>query len=53
MIILGYDISNRTTFPGSKKLIIESLSPSDSVNSDSLKTKTEKSKKKIEKRKKN
>jgi len=35
MIILGYDISKRTTFPGSKKLLIESIAPSDSVLKDS------------------
>lgn len=34
MIILGYDISKRTTFPGSKKLLIESVAPSDSVLKD-------------------
>jgi len=33
MIIVGYDISKRTTFPGSKKLLIESLAPSDSSDS--------------------
>jgi hypothetical protein len=37
MIILGYDISRRTTFPGSKKLLLESLAPSDTVNVDSAK----------------
>jgi hypothetical protein len=37
MIILGYDISKRTTFPGSKKLLIESLAPSDTTREDSTK----------------
>jgi hypothetical protein len=35
MIILGYDISRRTTFPGSKRLLIESLAPTDTVKADS------------------
>ena len=34
MLIIGYDISKRTTFPGSKKLLIETLMPSDTVTSD-------------------
>ena len=34
MIILGYDISKRTTFPGSKKLLIETILPSDSTKAD-------------------
>lgn len=38
MIVIGYDISKRTTFPGSKKLIIESLSPTDTTETDSTKT---------------
>lgn len=33
MIIVGYDISKRTTFPGSKKLIIETLAPSEPMDS--------------------
>ena len=37
MIIIGYDISKRTSFPGSRKLMIESLSPSDTVVNDSTK----------------
>jgi hypothetical protein len=41
---VGYDISRRTTFPGSKKLLIESLSPSDSTETDTVKIKAEKSK---------
>ena len=44
MFFLGYDISKRTTFPGSKKLLIETLSPSDTINSDTLKIITEKGK---------
>ena len=44
MIIIGYDISKRTTFPGSKKLIIESLSPSDTTVVDTTKAKTNTSK---------
>jgi len=43
MIFLGYDISKRTTFPGSKKLIIESLSPSDSTQTDTTKIDVNKS----------
>ena len=41
MIIVGYDISKRTTFPGSKKLLIETLAPSepmDSIEIDTTKT---------------
>ncbi|NJN26773.1 MAG: hypothetical protein HC819_12770 [Cyclobacteriaceae bacterium] len=34
MMIIGYDISSRTTFPGSKKSIIERLSPTDSSATD-------------------
>ena len=40
MIIIGYDISKRTAFPGSKKLIIETLMPSDSTITDSTKIET-------------
>ena len=36
MLIIGYDISKRTTFPGSKKLLIETLMPSDTVTSDTV-----------------
>lgn len=43
MFFLGYDISKRTTFPGSKKLLIESLSPTDTIKSDTLHIITEKS----------
>lgn len=37
MIFLGYDISKRTTFPGSKKLLIESILPSDTIKTDTTK----------------
>lgn len=40
MIIIGIDISKKTTFPGSKKYLKESLSPSDSLESDSSKEKS-------------
>ncbi len=42
MIAIGFDISRKTTFPGSKKLLKESIAPSDTtevkadVESDSL-----------------
>ena len=39
MLIIGYDISKRTTFPGSKKLLIETLMPSDTVTTDTSKMK--------------
>ena len=39
MLIIGYDISKRTTFPGSKKLLIETLMPSDTVTTDTAKMK--------------
>jgi hypothetical protein len=42
MFIIGYDISRKTTFPGSKKFLIETLAPSDTVKTDSTKFKTEK-----------
>jgi hypothetical protein len=29
MLFIGYDISKRTTFPGSKKHLKESIAPSD------------------------
>ncbi|MCK5467217.1 MAG: hypothetical protein KAI99_01865 [Cyclobacteriaceae bacterium] len=35
------DISKRTTYPGSKKLLIESLVPSDSTETDSTKIETD------------
>ncbi|MCK5279914.1 MAG: hypothetical protein KAK04_15270 [Cyclobacteriaceae bacterium] len=41
MIIISYDISKRTTYPGSKKLLIESLVPSDSTETDSTKIETD------------
>ncbi|MGF1638580.1 MAG: hypothetical protein ACFCUU_15995 [Cyclobacteriaceae bacterium] len=37
LVAVSIDISGRTTFPGSKKLLKESLLPSDTVASDSLK----------------
>ena len=42
VIFVGYDISRKTTFPGSKKLLRESLAPSDSVKSDTVNTEGEK-----------
>ena len=39
ILIIGYDISKRTTFPGSKKLLIETLMPSDTVTTDTAKMK--------------
>ena len=42
MIALGYDISKRTTFPGSKKLLIESILPSDTIKSDTAKVDSKK-----------
>ena len=41
MLIIGYDISKRTTFPGSKKLLIETLMPSDTLTTDTAKVKNE------------
>ena len=41
MLIIGHDISKRTTFPGSKKLLIETLMPSDTVTTDTAKMKNE------------
>jgi len=38
MVIIAYDISKRTAFPGSKKLMMETLMPSDSLSVDSTKT---------------
>jgi len=37
MFIIGYDISRKTTFPGSKKFLIESLAPSDTIQADTTK----------------
>ncbi len=34
MAAIGYDISRRTTFPGSKKLLKESIFPSDTTKRD-------------------
>lgn len=36
-ILVGYDITTRTSFPGSKKLLKESIAPSEPDNQDSLK----------------
>lgn len=43
MVYLGYDISSRTTFPGSKHQLKERLidQPDDSIQVDSLRNKTE------------
>lgn len=32
-IIVGYDISRRTSFPGSKKLLKESIAPTEEIDS--------------------
>jgi hypothetical protein len=39
LAIVGYDISRKTTFPGSKKLLKESINPSDSLEYDTLSVK--------------
>ncbi len=39
-IIVGYDISTKTSFPGSKKYLKESIAPSDKGEKDSLNVKT-------------
>jgi hypothetical protein len=36
MMGIGYDISRRTTFPGSDKLLPDALSSSDSVDMDTV-----------------
>ena len=36
-ILVGYDITTRTSFPGSKKLLKESIAPSEPDAQDSLK----------------
>ena len=36
-ILAGYDITTRTSFPGSKKLLKESIAPSEPDTQDSLK----------------
>lgn len=36
LIAIGYDISRRTTFPGSKKLLPDALAPTDSMVHDTL-----------------
>ncbi|KOF01666.1 hypothetical protein AWW67_18050 [Roseivirga seohaensis] len=36
-ILVGYDITTRTSFPGSKKLLKESIAPSEENTQDSLK----------------
>ncbi|KYG79134.1 MULTISPECIES: hypothetical protein [Roseivirga] len=36
-ILVGYDITTRTSFPGSKKLLKESIAPSEPDTQDSLK----------------
>jgi len=37
-IIVGYDISRRTSFPGSKKLLKESIAPTEETDSLSQET---------------
>ncbi|OEK04341.1 hypothetical protein [Roseivirga misakiensis] len=39
-IIVGYDISRKTSFPGSKKYLKESIAPSENVEKDSVEVKT-------------
>lgn len=39
-IIVGYDISTKTSFPGSKKYLKESIAPSEEVKKDSVKVET-------------
>ncbi len=39
-IIVGYDISTKTSFPGSKKYLKESIAPSEEEVKDSVNTKT-------------
>jgi hypothetical protein len=36
-LLVGYDITTKTSFPGSKKLLKESIAPSEPVVSDTLK----------------
>lgn len=43
-ILVGYDITTRTSFPGSKKLLKESIAPSEPDTQDSLKIDTLKEK---------
>ena len=42
LILVSYDLSQRTAFPGSKKLRDEKLIPVDSVVSDSIQVKLKK-----------
>ena len=37
-LVVGYDISRKTSFPGSKKLLKESIAPSKEEDNDSLNT---------------
>jgi len=39
LIIVGIDISSKTSFPGSKKLIEESIAPGDSTEIEQTKVK--------------
>lgn len=41
LLAIGFDISRRTTFPGSKKLLPDALSPADSMKHDSLNIETQ------------
>lgn len=36
-IVVGYDISRKTSFPGSKKYLKESIAPSEEEKKDSVK----------------
>jgi hypothetical protein len=36
-LLVGYDITTKTSFPGSKKLLKESIAPSEPAISDTLK----------------
>ena len=39
-IIVGYDISTKTSFPGSKKYLKESIAPSEEIEKDSVEVET-------------
>lgn len=41
MIIIGFDISRRTTFPGSKKLLPQSIQSADTTQSDTVRFKND------------
>ena len=41
VLIVAYDISTKTTFPGSKKYLKESVAPSEEVAKDTISVKDE------------